>query len=108
MKDRRIFTRIKVRLPMKFLDPSCGKEGAGETVNVSAIGVGFISNETMYPTTGLEMWIMIPDRQEPLHVTGEVVWSKKMDDTNAQRVGVYLENQELIELGRVIKYKDSA
>jgi hypothetical protein len=104
MEDRRMFARINVRVPLKSLDLSSGKEGKGETVDISAEGVGIITNGSLSADTPIEMWLEIPDKLAPLHLQGKVAWSKALDNNN-QRVGVSLEKQELIGLARVLQSK---
>lgn len=106
MEDRRVFARINIKFPLKFLDPSSGKEGKGETVDISANGVGFITKEKISTKTPLEMWLEIPDRHSPLYTRGDVVWSKA--DAKKQRVGVRLEKAEFMGLGRAMWLKRRA
>ncbi|MBU3958322.1 MAG: PilZ domain-containing protein [Candidatus Omnitrophica bacterium] len=106
MEDRRIFARISIKIPLKFLDPRCGKKGEAVAVDISANGVGFITKERLAPKTALEMWLDVADQQGPVHTQGEVVWCKCLADGKQQRVGVRLENGKLIELARVLWVKN--
>jgi len=108
MEDRRVFARIKVKLSLKFVDTLTGKTGQAETVDISANGVGFITDETLSPKTPLELWLDIPDKHEPVHMEGKVIWSKSNNGISRQRVGVCLENPEFIELARVMRIRDNA
>lgn len=89
MNERRIFARINIKIPVKFLNPTNGREGKAETVDISANGVGFVTKEILSAQTPLEMWLVIPDNLEPLYTKGEVVWSKVLAGTDQQRVGAY-------------------
>lgn len=108
MEDRRMFARITLNVPLKFMNVYTGIEGKGETVDFSANGVGFISagNRPVLSTgVDLEMWLNIPDQHEPLYVKGTVVWTRAMSEGNKQRVGVFLEREELLNLGRILWVK---
>lgn len=100
MDDNRVFARINARFPLKFLDPVSGREGSADTVDISANGVGFITNEYLDIRTALEMWLQIPDQHEPLYLRGRVVWSG--NQAEAGRVGVRLDRAELMGLARVL------
>jgi hypothetical protein len=98
-EDRRIFERFPVTFPLRFLDLKKSKEGQAKTRDISAKGVGFLTNEKLLPQTYLEMWIEIPERAEPLYTRAEVVWSTAQG-ANEYRVGVNLEKAELMGLAR--------
>ncbi len=102
MEDRRVFERINTKMPLRFLNPTNGREGIADTVDISANGVGFVTNENLSALTSLEMWLGIPDYREPLYTRGRVVWSGTLSDTGQQRVGVRLEKAELMGLARVL------
>ncbi len=104
MEDQRVFERITARFPMRFLDPSNGKEGQAETIDVSANGLGFITRDRVPVATPLEMWLEIPDQRDPLYVRGKVAWSAA-DSSTRQHVGVSLENARLMSLARVLWLK---
>jgi hypothetical protein len=100
--DRRIFERIPVNLTLKFLYPNSDTEGLAQTQDISAAGIGLVTDRELLPRTPLEMWLQMPDKGEPLHTTGEVVWSK-MIEPNKYRVGISLEKAELIGMSRVLR-----
>lgn len=102
MEDRRLFTRLKVKFQLKFMDLASGKEGEAETVDISANGVGFITKEILSVKAPLEMWLVIPDHHEPLYTRGEVAWAESLDGDGTQRVGVHIINQDLLGLARVL------
>ncbi|MFA5090439.1 MAG: PilZ domain-containing protein [Candidatus Omnitrophota bacterium] len=111
MEDRRMFARITLNVPLKFMDVHTGVEGVGETVDLSANGVGFISAENkpiLSTGVGLEMWLNIPDQHEPLYVKGTVIWTKATPEGKKQRVGVSLEREELLHLARILWVKNKA
>ena len=102
MDERRVFARINTRFPLKFLDPASGREGNADTVDISANGLGLVTQENLSVRTPLELWLGIPDQHESLYTRGEVAWSKALTDTGEQRVGVRLERAELMGLARIL------
>jgi hypothetical protein len=106
MVERRIFARINIKIPLKFLNSANDKEGTAETVDISANGVGFVTKENLLPETPLEMWLDIPDHHDPLHILGKVVWSQDLGNNMDKRIGVHLGEERLIGLGRVWLFKE--
>lgn len=102
MQDKRIFSRLPVKFPVRFLDPNQNKEGQAQTQDISAKGLGVISDAELTPSTSLELWLQIPDNGEPLYTRGNVVWSKKIEE-NQYRTGISLEKADLMGLSRVLR-----
>jgi len=94
-----------LRFPLRFLDPTSGGEGKADTVDISANGLGFVTNKSIAAGTPLEMWLDIPDQHEPLYTRGEVVWSSSQPEVRQRRMGVHLEKAELMGLARVLWLK---
>jgi hypothetical protein len=101
-EDKRIFERFSTRLPLKFLDLYSNKEGRGETLDISAKGIGLVANTEIEAQTPLELWLEIPDKGEPLYTRGQVVWSEMLEQ-NKCRLGVNLEKANLMGLGRALR-----
>ena len=108
MEDRRVFERINTKLPVRFLDPASGREGHADTTDISANGLGLVTNESLPAMVSLEMWLGIPDQHEPFYTRGEVVWSEPMPATGEHRIGIRLEKAELMGLARVLWLKGRA
>ena len=102
MEDRRVFQRFSIRFPLRFLDMKNSREGNGESLDISAKGIGLITNMALQPKAPLEIWLSIPDRGEPLYTRGEVVWSKP-ESAAEYRVGVNLEKADLMSLSRILR-----
>ncbi len=100
--DKRMFARIPIRLPMRFLASGMGKECPGQTVDISANGIGLLCKEKLPPKTPLEMWLELPNSRSPFYTRGEVVWSSPMGEAVEQRTGVRLEKAELLGLAPVL------
>ena len=106
MEDRRIFTRIDVKLPLKFFDSVGNKVGEGQTLNISAKGIGFLTKEKLPETVPLDIWLFIPDHHGALYTRGEVVWLRGLTNgTEKQRVGISLKSEDLLGLARVLWLK---
>jgi len=101
MEDHRVFERKNINFPLRFLDPTSGKEGRAEAVDISANGLGLVTKENLTAHTPLEIWLYIPDHHAPLYTRAEVAWSGSLADTAKKRVGVKLGKAELMDLGRV-------
>jgi c-di-GMP-binding flagellar brake protein YcgR len=102
IEDRRIFERFQVRLPTKYLDLNLNKEGQCQTHDISAKGVGLVTNAGLQPRTAVELWLHCPDEGEPLYTRAEVIWSNQVSP-NEYRVGVNLEKANLMGLSRVLR-----
>ncbi len=102
MQDRRIFARFPARFSLRFIDSATNKEGKAETVDISAKGVGLLTDREISPRIPLEMWLDIPDHHEPLYTRGEVVWSRALEP-NKYQVGVELEKADLMGMARVLR-----
>lgn len=102
MEDRRIFERLKVRLPLKLFNLSENREAQAVTEDISAKGVGCITEQELKPGTPLEMWLELPDKGEPVYIRGAVAWSQPRD-TNNYRLGINLEKAHFMQLAGVLK-----
>jgi len=100
--DRRIFARIPITLPIRFLNSRRDEECQGETVDVSANGIGLESKEKLSPRTIFEMWLELPDNRGPFYTRGEVVWTHFLADKGKQRSGIRLAKAELIGLAPIL------
>jgi len=49
--DRRVFARIPIKLPIRFLASGKDKECPGQTVDISANGISLICKEEFPPQT---------------------------------------------------------
>jgi hypothetical protein len=102
MADRRMFARVESSFPLKFINSVDGIEEHAQVVDISAGGVGFVTDRTLSVNTPLEMWLNIPDRHLPFYTKGDVVWSTPGEQADQQRVGVRLEKAELMGLARIL------
>ena len=59
--DRRVFARIPIKLPIRFLASGKDKECPAQTTDISANGIGLLCKEKFSPNTPLEMWLDLPE-----------------------------------------------
>lgn len=108
MQDRRLFARMHLKVPLKLLDSNTGREGIGESIDISGNGIGiitFVSKENLAVNTKLEMWLDITGKQAPFYMCGEVTWSQFLADGTLQRVGIRLNNVDFIGLAKALENK---
>ncbi|MCX5707237.1 MAG: PilZ domain-containing protein [Candidatus Omnitrophica bacterium] len=55
MDDRRIFERFAINMPARFLDLDSGREGLAQTQDISAKGIGLVTNEEVKPNSNLDI-----------------------------------------------------
>lgn len=100
--DRRIFARKRITLPVRFLVSGEENECQGQTVDVSANGIGLLNEKGLSPQTRLEMWLELPNGLGTFYTRGEVVWSCFLADKAKQRIGIRLEKAELMSLAPIL------
>jgi len=101
-EDRREFVRFSVDFHLLFLDSKTGAEKEAQIRDVSAKGLGIITDEELNNDTILEMQIEVSDNEKPLYRRGKVVWSKQIEP-NKYRIGISLENVDLIGISRILR-----
>lgn len=101
-EDRRRFTRFAKAFPIKFRDCDRNQEGNGETKDISAQGLGFVTDIALTSGLNLELWLYIPDKHGPLYAKGKVVWSC-MVGAKTYRIGVDLTKVDFLGLARILK-----
>jgi len=102
--DRRIFERIPVKLPLRFLNLTPNKQGLAQTHDISGEGIGIEVDEKLLPHTYLEMQLQIPHSDVPIYTKGRVVWSENVQ-SNHYRVGISLEEVKLMKMWSIIRNK---
>jgi hypothetical protein len=104
MDDRRVYTRFPVNFNLRFLNLWEGKEGQAVTYDISAKGLGITADQELPLHTAIEMWLKVPDRDEPVYTRGEVAWTRG-DDLDKYTVGIDLERADLLSLTKAVKPK---
>jgi c-di-GMP-binding flagellar brake protein YcgR len=102
--DRRLFERIPVSLPVRLIDAYSQKEYSAQTHDISATGMGLLTETPLSPQSDLEIWLQIPDRDNPLYTRGKVVWSKQDDAGGTRyRAGIRLEKMEFAGMSFIVE-----
>lgn len=101
-QDRRIFARLPLHLPLRWIGQDAAEECTAETCDFSAKGVGLVTDRQLSQGAPLEMWLNIPDRHKPLYTRGEVVWSQMLEP-NKCRAGIELERADLMAMSRLFR-----
>ena len=89
-RERRVFPRFPVHIPVSCFDPYLQKNFQTETQNISAEGLCLETDEILKPGTFLEIFMQIPDNNEQIHRIGKVVWSN-MTESGIYSIGIKLE-----------------
>ena len=107
MQERRVFERFEVDFPLRFKDLDKNTEGVGKIVNISASGGGmFLTAQELQPGTSLELWLLIPDKKEPFHTRGKVVWLNEVESA-LYRVGVKFDSMDFLGISRALRVNNS-
>lgn len=106
MSDKRSFVRFARIIPIRFKDCDKDEEGNGKTKDISAKGVGFVTDVALTSDVNLELWLYIPDNYEPLCAQGKVVWSS-MIAPKTYRIGIDLTKVDFLGIARILKIKQN-
>ena len=101
MFDRLIFERFKKEFSARFISVD-GKEGLGQTFDVSAKGLGLSASHELESRTALEIWLDVPNSADPLYTRGQVVWSRLGGKTGFCS-GIELERADLMGISRLLR-----
>ncbi|MGE5197000.1 MAG: PilZ domain-containing protein [Deltaproteobacteria bacterium] len=99
--DRRLFERIPVTVPLRYLELNSGREVLAYTRDISANGIGLVTEERLSPEAPLEMWLQIPHRSNSIYAKGKVVWAEEIEP-NRYRAGVSLDKTELVAMSQIL------
>jgi hypothetical protein len=93
-----------VGLDLRFLNLWQGREGQALTYDISAKGIGMVAAEELPLHTAIEMWLKIPDKNEPVYTRGEVAWARELAP-DKYKIGINLERADLLSLTKQVKPK---
>jgi len=93
-QDRRKFERFRMTFCVRSIDNATSADYDCLTSDISARGLGVISNRQLILGQCLSVWLTLPDNAEKIHTTGKVVWST-MVELQRYRAGIELDNQDL-------------
>jgi len=102
MKERRMFERFKVDLPVRFLCKETQKSGEGKLLDISAGGGGLLLTVTEIQIKNhLDMWIDLKDGRDPIYITGLVVWIEETK-ANVFRLGIKFDEIGFMKMWRIL------
>jgi hypothetical protein len=102
IEERRIFERIPAKLSLRFLDTHSNKYGLVQTRDISAQGVGLLTENELPAHIPLDIWLSIPNKRESYYTRGEVVWSREVEP-NKYRAGVRLEKVDFMGISQALR-----
>jgi hypothetical protein len=102
LKDRRIFERFDLELPLSYSQDECVGESCVNTHDISAEGMGITSENELAPGEVLEVYLKVPITNKEMPVHGKVIWSKRSG--NNFRVGLSLDQVELMEFSAILRF----
>ena len=101
-QDRRMFERIPAKFSAGYRDLSSRVSDQAQIFDISANGIGMVTNKELPIETNVDVWVDVPQNSEPLHARGEVVWSQEVEP-NKYKVGVLLDTIKLMEMSRLLR-----
>lgn len=80
MEDKRHFSRLDVQVKVEYqiLDSAQDKMKSF-TKNVSQGGICLFLNSFLDKGTLLDLKLFLPDKKEPIHAAGKIVWIEKFE-----------------------------
>jgi len=93
MEERRRFVRLDTRLEVSYTELPQPAAKRSVTKDISGGGVCLFAEKVIPPGTHLQVSMKLPNREQPVHFTGEVVWSE------AYEVIGKTERQRAVEAG---------
>jgi hypothetical protein len=106
-QDKRLFQRIPLKITTRFLNTSTNKWNLAHTEDISANGIGIMTDKEISPHTPLEIWLPIPNKGEAYYTKGEVAWSRQLEP-NRYHLGVRLDRVDLMGMSPFIRHSEAA
>ncbi len=98
--ERRKYPRFDIELEMRNYNRNCMGEIPMTTKDISAKGIGCVSDNPLPVGTYLDMWVHLPNG-EPVHTEGKVIWICR--DGSRYRMGIDLCKEELKPIPIVLR-----
>ncbi len=98
-EERRRLIRLEVPIELKYIvedDPSQTRIRAA-TKDLSCDGLRFISEHKIDKGSMLDINLAIPSANNPVHIKGKVIWSKKISEDDAAPFEVGVESVRIEE-----------
>jgi len=103
-EDRRVFTRLTSRMPMRYKNLDTGITEQAFTRDISGSGLRFITSERVAKRNdSLEMWIEAPSSPDPVNIKGRVVWLKEVG-MDVWDMGIHFSRARLLNISKACSY----
>lgn len=105
--EKRAFSRFPISISVICFHPALHKPVKTKTHDISAQGLGLITDKKLQPGDSLDLCLEMPDNGEKINRKAVVVWIS-MIGSNTGRVGIKLEEAKLKPVPlvlRVINYQ---
>jgi len=100
--DKRKSPRFPVTIFARNKDLASGRETPVHTFDISATGIGLMSDQEIPLDKLLEITLCMPDNGEQVHAVGKAVWTS-LAGPHKYRVGVILEDSVLKPIPLVLR-----
>jgi c-di-GMP-binding flagellar brake protein YcgR len=100
--DRRMFERVNMRVPVKYQLEENSTQGEASAANISAAGVGVLTDRDIKPQQRLHLWLKFPDGRQPCYTRGKVVWCSQAREY-LWRIGVEFDEINFVRLSRIFE-----
>ena len=103
-KERRIFDRFQASFPAKF------KYSRGDFGNdvflkdASADGLNILTKERLFFNDFIALEIELPDGNDPLVLSGRVMWSKPTNEPSMWDIGLQFGEVDFMKMHRIFKF----
>jgi hypothetical protein len=101
-EDRRTYERFQVEVPLDCSEANCREEHSLCAHDISAEGIGVVSDKQFRPGTAVNMSLHLPGLNKELIAQGEVIWSEKSGD--GFRVGINLGQDGIMEVSTILRF----
>ncbi len=101
-RDKRAFERVPADVSVRFRNRYSNEWGLARAEDLSAQGIGVVTEKSMLLHSSLEIWLPIADRGEFFYTRGEVAWSSPLGQSK-YRVGISLMQPEFAGISEVLK-----
>ncbi len=100
--EKRAFPRFPVSIPVDYSDLTSHKTAQGYTQDISAQGLGLVTQDKLSVGTSLDICLRIADNGEEIRRRGTVVWSNMLEPEK-YRAGIKLEEPKLKPIPLVLR-----
>jgi c-di-GMP-binding flagellar brake protein YcgR len=106
IEERRKFIRLEVPVELKYIIEGDSLRKGDTTKDLSCDGLRFTSKEEIGEGALLELNLNIPNANNPIHIKGKVVWTKKLslEDGSPFEIGVEFLDIEEDNKNTFLKY----